>query len=337
MKDDKNIEDIFKDSFENFEADVSKDVWKNVQTGLKGAGIGVLIKTAINKLGSNAIIAITSSAATVLSTVLIMNVTTDNKKTADNKKVEPKTTIEVPKPAKEDIKEFLNTNTSANTNTPEVKEPGKNNAEVVSEKKNSNTNIDPIKTNKNELEAVINSLSNQSIASVSASTIGGAIPLIVSFSNNGNGKINKWDFGDGKKETGPTPVHVYDVPGIYTATLTSTGADGKVETDIIKIEVTGNSSVIIANADMTFSPNGDGVTDIFIFASQNIIEMKAVIFDEKTNVVKNIMTKNGVDGKWDGTDMKGKQAKEGTYYYILNALGTDGKKYDREGKIVLIR
>lgn len=333
-KDNKNIEDIFKDSFENFEADVKPDVWKNVQTGLKGAGIGVLIKTAINKLGSNAIIAITSSAATVLSTVLIMNVATDDNKTADIKTTEtPKTTIEVPKPVKEDIKEFLSTDPKTNNDIKE-KEPVKNDAPVV-EKKNENSNTSPIK--KDNMEAAINALSNQSIASASASTVGGAIPLIVSFSNNGNGKSNKWDFGDGKKETGPNPVHVYDVPGIYTVVLTSVAADGKTVTDNIKIEVTGNSSLMVPSEDMTFSPNGDGVNDIFVFQSKNIVEMNAVIFDEKTNVVKNIITKNGVDGKWDGTDEKGKPAIDGTYYYILNALGVDGKKYDKKGKINLTR
>lgn len=54
------LEDIFKDSFENFEAEVSPSVWKNVQTALKGAGIGLLGKTILNKIGANTIIAVVS-------------------------------------------------------------------------------------------------------------------------------------------------------------------------------------------------------------------------------------------------------------------------------------
>ena len=46
-----NLEDLFKDSFENFEADVNPSVWKNVQTAMKGVGLGLLGKMLLNKLG----------------------------------------------------------------------------------------------------------------------------------------------------------------------------------------------------------------------------------------------------------------------------------------------
>ena len=65
----KNIEDLFKDSFENFEAEVSPSVWKNVQAALKGAGLGLLGKMLINKMGANAIVGIVSSAAAVVATL----------------------------------------------------------------------------------------------------------------------------------------------------------------------------------------------------------------------------------------------------------------------------
>ena len=328
-KEDKNIEDLFKDKFEDFEADINPSVWKNVQTGLKGAGLGILIKTAINKLGTNAIVAIVSSAATVLSTVVVMNWGTNENKTAENKHTTtPKTTVEIPKASKpEEIKNFLsNDNSTAKKNDVKVEVP-------LVEK----TTNDAIKKDKNEMQSVINAFSDQSVAAINASTIGGAVPLIVSLSNTGNGKINKWDFGNGKKETNTNPVAIYDVPGIYTVVLTSMGADGKTATDHIKIEVTGNSSLTISDEEITFSPNGDSIKDIFIFQSTNIVDMKAMIFDAKANVVKNIHAHDGIDGKWDGTNEAGKPAKEGSYFYILNAVGVDGKKYDKKGKINLTR
>ena len=36
-----------------------------------------------------------------------------------------------------------------------------------------------------------------------------------------------WDFGDGQKGKGTAPVHVYEQPGVYTATLTVTDQDGR--------------------------------------------------------------------------------------------------------------
>lgn len=35
-----------------------------------------------------------------------------------------------------------------------------------------------------------------------------------------------WDFGDGTTSTDQNPLHVYNAPGVYTVTLTATGADG---------------------------------------------------------------------------------------------------------------
>jgi gliding motility-associated-like protein len=328
------FEDIFKDSFEEFEPEVNPSVWKNIQTGLKGAGIGVLIKGLINKLGSNAVVAIVSSAATVLGTVVVMNWTgSAEKPKEETNTTTPKVKIETSPPAKvEEIKDFLS-DKNAVTNKKETAAKEENTA--VKEVEAAKNTV--VKKDKKELESVINSLSGQTIASISASNVGGAVPLIVSVSNDGSGKINKWDFGDGKKESGANPVHVYDVPGIYTISLTSISADGKTATDEITVEVTGNSSILNSMDEISFSPNGDTIQDICRFQSKNIIDMSVVIFDKQSTIVKSINTKNGVEGQWDGKDMKGKPAKEGTYFYILNALGADGKKYNKKGKINLTR
>jgi gliding motility-associated-like protein len=122
------------------------------------------------------------------------------------------------------------------------------------------------------------------------------------------------------------------VPGIYTIALTSTGSDGKTSTDSIKVEVTGNSS--ISAIPLSFSPNGDGVNDIFNFTSKHIANMSSVIFDKKG---RTIYKWEGKDFKWDGNDEAGKPAKEGTYFYIINAEGVDGKKFEQKGRINLVR
>lgn len=328
-KEENNFENLFKDKFENFEADVNPGVWKNVQTGLKGAGLGILIKTILNKLGANALIAIISSGVTVLSAVVIMNWTGDSDKTSENnKKSTSKTIVETVKPTKvEEIRNFLATDNAVSKPT---------NIVTINQKKEaeSNTNNSVIKTNKKEIESAINALSGQSVASVSASTVGGAVPLIVSLSNNGNGKINNWDFGDGKKETGATPLHYYDIPGIYTIVLTSTGADGKTALDSLKIEVTGNSSMSSSAIPTSFSPNGDKENDLFRLEFQNMKEVSAVIVDSKGKI---LYSQKEFIGAWDGNDLKGKPMQVGVYYYLLNAVGIDGKKYDKKGTINLTR
>ena len=108
-----DIEDLFKKSFEDFEADVNPGVWKNIQTGLKGAGLGIFGKILLNKIGTSALVAVVSSGVAVVTTVVVMNWTG---KPADRSNVPAANTgvekslkvVNTPKPAKvSEIKDFL--------------------------------------------------------------------------------------------------------------------------------------------------------------------------------------------------------------------------------------
>lgn len=316
-----NIEDLFKDSFENFEADVNPSVWKNVQTAMKGVGLGLLAKMLLNKLGSSAVISIVSSAAAVIATVFVMNGTkTETKTTEPKKEVQPKVVSEVVKPSVDEIKTFL---------TPEKAETKEAPVVVKKEKEAETIKAPAIKKDKKAIEALI---SDNRIASISSSCVGGTVPLIISLSNLGSGKINKWTFNDGTKPmTGAEPVKYFDEPGIYTITLTSTSADGKTAVDSIKVEALANSSI---STPSEFTPNGDGQNDLFVFARVNVASYTITIVDKEANVVYDY---SGTDGKWDGKTPNGKNAKEGTYYYLVSAVGKDGKTYEKKGKIALKR
>lgn len=62
-------------------------------------------------------------------------------------------------------------------------------------------------------------------AKAAASTSEGLAPLKVSFSAKGNLECY-WDFGDGSSSSKRNPDHVYEKPGLYTATLRVTDSDG---------------------------------------------------------------------------------------------------------------
>jgi gliding motility-associated-like protein len=320
-----NIEDIFKDSFENFEAEVSPSVWSNIQTALKGVGIGLLGKAILNKIGTNTIVAVISSAAAIISTVLVINFGGKSEtKTIVNKPVSKKV-LEKPKPvAVNEIKDFLRTDPSGISN------PKPQPLNITTDEKVETSQKIVIK--KDKIKEVINEYSKLPVASISASPVGGTVPLIINLSNNGNGTTNKWDFGDGQKDAGINPVHVYDVPGVYTIRLTSTNSDGKTSVDSVKIEVTGNSS--ISSVPASFSPNDDGVNDILTFKSKFIANISSIIVDKKGHTV---YSWDGIDFQWNGKDQKGVPVEEGTFFYIINAVGVDGKKFEQKGTIILTR
>src|SRR4051812_6297423 len=322
-KGENDFEDLFKESFDKFEADVNPSIWKNIQTGLKGAGIGVLIQTIFNKIGSTTLVAAVSSVSAVIATVLVMNFT--SKPTAVPTATKPdKTVVNPDKASVKEIKKFL-TDAKGGTESKLTTSEGIALEEVK--------NAESIKKDKKKIQSVIKSLAEQPIASISATPVAGTVPLIVNVTNTGTGKINKWLFGDKKKSDGRNDdVHVYETPGVYTILLTSTNADGRISTDSVKIKVTGNSS--IESIPASFSPNGDGKDDLFVFKSQNITSMEVVIFDKKG---RTIYKWKGIDVKWDGKNQQGKMAQEGIYYYFVSADGTDGKKYEQKGSIKLTR
>jgi gliding motility-associated-like protein len=55
----------------------------------------------------------------------------------------------------------------------------------------------------------------------------GCVPLTVSFTNLSQDHVaSSWAFGDGSQSTATNPVYTYWQPGVYTVSLTVTGADG---------------------------------------------------------------------------------------------------------------
>ncbi len=319
-----DIEDLFKKSFENYEAEVSPGVWKNVRIAIKWGSLALLFSVFLNKIGIGTIIAILSSVA-IITTVAVINKqnnTTDKTPLAAiETKIIPIPTIENPVSAVEVNKDKINDKQN-------VINSGEKATLAV-----ANTSLESTKKDNKKTESVINKFSEEPIAFISASPVSGTAPLIVDFSNTGTGKNNKWTYSDGKNDKSTSnPVHIFESPGIYSVILTSTNAKGETATDSIKLEVTGNSSISSVPTD--FSPNGDGVLDVFVFQTKNIASMNAKIFDKKGTVV---YKSESTDAKWDGKDLQGKEAKEGIYFYIINAEGVDGKKYEPKGSINLTR
>lgn len=333
----KSIEDLFKDSFENFEVEVNPSVWENIKTGLKGVGLGLLGKTLINKIGANTLVAVVSSAITVVATVTVMNWTAKVTKKANFEKSKP-TEVNLPvvnkmptpgaevkiEPSKIE-KPVIETNISKSDDRVAASDE-----QTLRETK---IVIAPFHKDKKKIQSIINTFTEVPVASIFASPIGGTVPLIVNLSNSGNGKINKWKYSDGNKEDRiANPVHVFETPGIYTVTLTSTDAEGKTQTDSLKIDVMGNSSMAVIPRELT--PNGDGVNDVFYFNGKNIVKMSGQIFDRKGKIYFEC---DRVGAKWDGKTRSGEEAKEGLYFYIETAEGVDGKFYEQKGSINLRR
>ena len=82
-----------------------------------------------------------------------------------------------------------------------------------------------------------------------------------------------------------------------------------------------------------FSPNGDGVNDVFTVTYKDIKTYRLQIFNRWGNLI--FETDNPEQG-WDGR-YNGDEVPEGTYYYLIDATGLDEKRYLMKGFVTLVR
>ena len=83
-----------------------------------------------------------------------------------------------------------------------------------------------------------------------------------------------------------------------------------------------------------FSPNGDRVNDEFFFVMKNIASIDVTISDIYGALINKWST---VDGSWNGKKINGDDAPAGLYYYVGQAIGTDGIVHPLNGSVTLTR
>jgi gliding motility-associated-like protein len=187
----------------------------------------------------------------------------------------------------------------------------------------------------------------QITASISADPSSGFSPLNVNFTNssqlgavpNSTNSTSVWSYGNGLTSviTGSNPLAgvstIYQSAGSYTVLLIITQVAGTstcVGTASTVVNVDLPSSLSIPNV---FTPNGDGVNDVFMLQTVNITEVNCQIFDRWGVKMYDVNSEKG-NISWDGKNLGKKEVPAGTYFYILTAKGLDGKDTwnDKDGK-----
>jgi gliding motility-associated-like protein len=167
-----------------------------------------------------------------------------------------------------------------------------------------------------------------------ADSTSGYAPFHVIFTNSSspNASTWAWNFGDGTSGTGPNPTHTYGAPGVYTAVLSVTDPQGCTSTYSMIIRVNDLPSFV--SVPNVFTPNGDGSNDIFVVKSQGLEDFEIKIYD-RWGILLSDFT-NPQQG-WDGRTKGGVAVTDGTYFFIMNAKGFDGKSYQQNGFLTLLR
>lgn len=171
------------------------------------------------------------------------------------------------------------------------------------------------------------------------------------FSNTSTGEDHySWDFGDGTtlsgtdtaytwNNTGDTftvanPVHTYQDTGYFNVTLTVTNSFGCTDMVTYQVYIEGDYIIFAPSA---FTPNGDGVNDVWfpkgIGISDNNYDL--FIFNRWGELIFESHDKNfGWDGKVKGTDT---DAKLDVYVYLIRTVDHQGEAHEYIGHITLVR
>ena len=182
----------------------------------------------------------------------------------------------------------------------------------------------------------------------------GFSPLSVTFNNSSvvgsttSGSLTTfWNYGNGTtytttgNSTGAStvltsPSTIYQSAGNYTVTLVVAQYAGTVQclstaTAVIHVELP--SQMEIPNV---FTPNDDGVNDVFMLQTTNLTEITCQIFDRWGVKMYDVTAEKG-NIEWDGKNLSKKDVPAGTYFYLLKAKGKDLKDYEQKGTISLYR
>lgn len=179
------------------------------------------------------------------------------------------------------------------------------------------------------------------IGSGSDGTLGGSAPAEITFTAIASDAVlhNEWQFSDDPEFGNLTyrfndaeVSHTFREEGTTYVRYVGSNADGSCETYGETFEVhIGNSELKIPNA---FSPGAsEGVNDIWKVSYRSLIEFECHIFNIQG---EEIFSFNDPSQGWDGKK-GGKLVKPGVYYYVIEALGSDGKRYKKSGDINILR
>lgn len=196
-------------------------------------------------------------------------------------------------------------------------------------------------------QGALGNLSVVASAPNGCSSLGGTLPVVVNplpdvsilmqvpqypfpgevwnFSAESSGTVSFfWESGDGGTGFGTPFAYTYDEPGDYLAVLIAESEQGCRDTAKQKLTVVEGLEIPDA-----FSPNGDGVNDLFLLKNGGLKDFSLQIFDRWGNIVFETTQSQTF---WDGRTRSGNLVPAGTYFFVLKASG-DGTAYEKRSSV----
>ena len=375
-----NIDKVFKQAFEGFEANVDPGVWSNIQSSMaSGTGAELSVKpnyTTTSVVGKSLALKLVAGVLAIGSIgtgayfiaenpsinddkVVNSNLIIDEDQREDKVLSIDEKSLEVDEPFKE-VKNHLkeevlvvavslerpDTNVPqelVNSNTDKVVSPCEGSDEI---KEESVTEVNTQNSIQEEVLDAIIAVGRPSASVEGISVLKGTIrtnvtkgraPLDVNFDVEGEGVVSySWDFGDNSSTSSDaSSFHTFKEPGRYKVELIILDKNANTETLIEYIEVESTTKPSLGFVPNAFSPNGDGLNDVYKFTTtRNIKSFNARVLNPNNGSV--VFQWNSIDEGWDGKDFSGTKLNVGPYYLAVQVVGFDGSVIQKNLRINLM-
>jgi gliding motility-associated-like protein len=158
------------------------------------------------------------------------------------------------------------------------------------------------------------------------------IPITFGTESNKNILQWKWDFDNGKASTLAEPTIDFLSEGIHFVHLSIVDEHQCPIEEIFEFNLQHDLTVYIPNS---FTPNNDGINDVFGVGGLGIDEFEMQIFNRWGEV---IFESHDLEDKWTG-DLKGGDyyTQFDTYLYVVKVSGTCTERKEIVGNVILIR
>ncbi len=159
----------------------------------------------------------------------------------------------------------------------------------------------------------------------------------VQFTDLSTGKypISQWIWGFGQGDSVSylrNPSHFYPDTGTYCATLVVVDMHGCVDSITNCFVVNPVFTLYIPDA---FSPNGDGINDVFMAKGSYVKTFEMYIFDRWG---MQLFHSTDMNNGWTGVVKNGSTiCQEDTYVYLINVTDSQGNDHSYTGKVNLIK
>lgn len=141
-----------------------------------------------------------------------------------------------------------------------------------------------------------------------------------------------WDLGNGITSTKQNASWTYRKEGMYNVSLEVVNASGCKTKTTKTLEISKDYNLLAPN---TFTPNGDGINDVFIPEALKVmqVDFEMTIYDTRGL----IYTTKNVSYPWDGTNQRnGTKCKQGNYVWVVTYVNEKGEKEQYKGAILVL-